>query len=362
MRPEAPLFRRRLRTTALAAIVLGSLLAAAPAAAADPTGANPAGAANGLSAASPSAASPSAASLSAASLSAATINRVEPITDRQVRVFVDSPAMRGEVQVQVLLPRDTSKPRPTLYLLDGRSATAGANNWIEQGEAVEFFEDKPVNAVITTGGRASYYTDWQQTDPVLGEMKWETFLTQELPPLIDARFNGNGVQSIAGLSMGAHSAMMLAFRNPALYSGVAAFSGCYETANPIGFAQMGLIIASYDGDINNMWGPLGGPDWAAHDVFRHAEQLRGTDIYISTATGLPGYNETPDNPELFSLLAMGGPLEAVSYACTRNLDARLSSLSIPATFVYNETGVHTWAYWRDELPKSWPTLARSLGL
>ncbi|WP_024793421.1 alpha/beta hydrolase [Tomitella biformata] len=335
MRSEALQFRRRLRATALAAVVLGSLLAAGPTAVASPA---------------------------TAQTSTAVITRVEPITDRQVRVFIDSPAMQGEVQVQVLLPRDATTARPTVYLLDGRSATPGTNNWIEQGEAVEFFEDKPVNAVITTGGRASYYTDWQQTDPVLGHMKWETFLTQELPPLIDARFNGNGAQSLVGLSMGAHSAMMLAFRNPELYSGVAAFSGCYETDNPIGFAQMGLIIDSYDGNIHNMWGPLGDPDWAAHDVFRHAEQLRGMDIYVSTATGLPGYNETLDNPDLLELVAVGGPLEAVSYACTRNLDARLSSLSIPATFVYNDSGVHTWAYWRDELPKSWPTLARSLGI
>lgn len=340
------MFRRRLRVSAVAVLVAGSLLSSGLTA----------------SAGGPAASTTGATTVSAATSSGAVINRVEPITDRQVRVFVDSPAMQGEVQVQVLLPRDTSKPRPTMYMLDGRSATAGTNNWIEQGEVVEFFEDKPVNAVITTGGRASYYTDWQQVDPVLGEMRWETFLTRELPPLIDARFNGNGVQSIAGLSMGAQSAMMLAFRNPELYSGVAAYSGCYETDNVFGFAQMGLIIASYNGDINNMWGSLGDPDWAAHDVFRHAEQLRGKDIYVSTATGLPGSNETLDNPDLLNLVVVGGALEAVSYACTRNLDARLSSLNIPATFVYNETGVHTWAYWRDELPKSWPTLARSLGI
>ncbi|NKS67279.1 hypothetical protein GS461_18035 [Rhodococcus hoagii] len=51
------------------------------------------------------------------------ITRVENITDRWVRVFVYSPAMQSEQEVQVLLPRDTSVPRPSLYLLDGRSAS-----------------------------------------------------------------------------------------------------------------------------------------------------------------------------------------------------------------------------------------------
>ncbi len=56
--------------------------------------------------------------------SGALITRVENTTDRWVRVFVYSPAMQSEQEVQVLLlPRDTSVPRPSLYLLDGRSAS-----------------------------------------------------------------------------------------------------------------------------------------------------------------------------------------------------------------------------------------------
>ncbi|WP_368077040.1 hypothetical protein [Rhodococcus sp. W8901] len=32
------------------------------------------------------------------------------------------------------------------------------------------------------------------------------------------------------------------------------------------------------------------------------------------------------------------------------------------TVDYEGTGVHAWDYWRDQLPKSWPTLQRALGL
>jgi len=122
---------------------------------------------------------PNSAGVQAAPVSAdgAYITRVENITDRWVRVFVYSPAMGAEQEVQVLLPRDTSVPRPTLYMLDGRSASPGMNNWTTQGGAVEFFEDKPVNVVMTTGGRASYFTDWDRPDPTLVNYKWETFLT-----------------------------------------------------------------------------------------------------------------------------------------------------------------------------------------
>ncbi|WP_305092577.1 alpha/beta hydrolase family protein [Prescottella sp. R16] len=340
-----PLFRRLGAGALVTATAAAALLTAAPVAAAG-------GIPNTAPAAQP--ADPAA--------SGAHITRVEPITDRWVRVFVYSPAMQAEQQVQVLLPRDTTAPRPTLYLLDGSSADPGTNNWTEEGGAVEFFEDKPVNVVLPTGGEASYYTDWERPDPKLGNYRWETFLTKELPPLIDARFDGTGVQSIAGLSMGAQSAMMLAMRANGFYRGVAAFSGCYQTVDDLGFTQMRATVSYRGGDITNMWGPRTDPQWAEHDVLIGAEKLRGTVLYVSTATGLPGPNETLDNPNLPLLLALGAPIEAVTDHCTHRLDDRLRSLGIPATFVYNPVGVHTWPYWREELPKSWPTLAASLGV
>lgn len=290
------------------------------------------------------------------------ITRVETITDRWVRVFVDSPAMRSEQQVQVLLPRDTSVRRPTLYLLDGRTAEPGTSTWTAQGHAVEFFEDKPVNVVMTTGGRASYFTDWDRPDPVLGNNKWETFLTEELPPLVDDRFGGNGIQSIAGLSMGAQSAMMLAMRSPGLYRGVAAYSGCYESVGLLGQAQMTTAMAVEGGGIANMWGPFEDPQWAEHDVLTGAENLRGTALYVSAGTGVPGPYETLADPDLVAHVVRGGPVEAGSNLCTHRLEDRLHSLGIPAEFAYRAVGVHAWAYWRDDLPASWPTLAASLGI
>ena len=42
------------------------------------------------------------------------------------------------------------------------------------------------------GGACTYYTDWVNDDPVLGRNKWKTFLTEELPPLIDGALGTNG--------------------------------------------------------------------------------------------------------------------------------------------------------------------------
>ncbi|MBH0779047.1 esterase family protein [Nocardia sp. NEAU-351] len=290
------------------------------------------------------------------------IERVEPINDRWLRVFVQSPAMSRTVEVQVLLPRDQSRSRPTVYMLDGRSAERDGNNWIVQGRADRFFEDKDVNVVLTVGGPASFYTDWLNPDPVLGTNKWETFLTAELPPLIDARFDGNGRNAIMGVSMGAEAAMMLAVRRPTLYAAVAAHSGCYSVGTEPGQAQARAIVATYFGQPDNMFGRPDNPEWLAHDVIQHAEALRGKAIYLSTGNGMPGRYETPDTPNLPTVLAFGGPLEAGAAMCARKLVDRLGSLDIPVTANFRANGIHAWRYWADELGLSWPTVAGPLGV
>jgi diacylglycerol O-acyltransferase/trehalose O-mycolyltransferase len=290
------------------------------------------------------------------------IDRIEPINDRWLRVFVNSPAMSRTVEVQVLLPREQKHARPTVYMLDGRSALSDSNNWTELGHADTFYEDKDVNVVLTVGGPASFYTDWKQPDPVLGTNMWETFLTRELPPLIDAKFNGNGRNGVMGVSMGAEAAMMLAFRHPKLYTAIAAHSGCFSMGTDIGQAQARTVVATYRGEPDNMFGTKYDPAWLEHDVLLHAEALRGKTIYLSVGNGVPGKYDTPTNPDQISAIAFGGPLEAATNACTRRLADRLTTLGIPVTANFRQTGTHSWPYWGDELARSWPTISRALGV
>ncbi|MBF6299633.1 esterase family protein [Nocardia amamiensis] len=287
------------------------------------------------------------------------VDRIEPITDRWLRVFVNSPAMQRVVQVQVLVPADRSRPRPTLYMLDGRGAPENSSSWIEYGRAREFFADKNLNVVLTTGGPANLYTDWQRRDPVLGTNKWETFLTRELPPLIDTHFEGSGRNGIQGVSMGAEAAMMLTFRTPGMYSVVAAHSGCY-TLTGAAQAQARGIVETYGGNPDNMFGPPNDPDWLAHDVMAHAEALRGTAIYLSSGSGIPGEHDLPGKVELPDAITVGGPLEAGAFGCALALANRLTQLQIPATVNLRLTGTHSWPYWADELVRSWPTIAGAL--
>ncbi|MEC3955724.1 alpha/beta hydrolase family protein [Nocardia sp. CDC153] len=341
--------RRLLGALAGAAIVLGATVAEAPLAPADPpveTGSN----------------EQSAPGVDPVHPAQARIERVEPLSGNLFGVAVASPAMGRTVEVQVLLPSHRDAPRPTVYMLDGRSAAAEVNNWTARGDALRFFADKNVNVVFTLGGPASYYTDWRHGDPKLGTNRWETFLTRELPPLLDARFGGDGRNGLEGVSMGAEAAMMLATRNPDVYRAVAAHSGCYAMSSDFGQAQARAVIGTFGGDPDNMFGPADDPEWADHDVLAHAEALRGKAVYLSSGSGLPGEHDTPGNPDLRNAVLFGGPIEAGSDMCTRQLADRLTQLGIPATVHRRPTGTHSWPYWADELPRSWPTVAAGLGL
>ncbi|MEC3917310.1 alpha/beta hydrolase [Nocardia sp. CDC160] len=282
---------------------------------------------------------------------------------------IHSAAMDRDVPVLIQHPADDSAPRPVLYLLNGDGGGEDSAAWDVSSTALQFLSGKDATVVEVLGGRGSYYTDWRNPDPVLGVNKWRTFLTEELPPIIDAALNTNGTNAIAALSSSATSVLQLAEARPDLYRSVASYSGCAQISDPLGHTFVSTAVAYVGGDADNMYGPEGDPDWAANDPVLHADRLRGVNLYLSTGSGLPGPHDTLGDP--FSLqgldglanqVVVGGAIEAATNLCTHLFAAKLATLGIPATVDFEPTGTHSWGYWNDALAKSWPVLAAGLGL
>ncbi|MGW4634315.1 alpha/beta hydrolase [Nocardia sp. NPDC004415] len=299
---------------------------------------------------------------------ASRLDHIDRPGQRQQTLHVYSAAMGRVIPLQVITPYDTSEPRPTLYLLNGAGGGEDIANWYTQTDIVQFFADKNVNVVTPAAGKFSYYTDWQRDDPKLGRHQWQTFLTEELPPIIDATLNTTGVNAIAGLSMSATAVLNLAIAAPDRYRAVGAYSGCASVSDPMGRAYVDLVFARAGADPANMWGPPGDPAWRANDAYLNAEGLRGKAIYLSSATGLPGVAEQiPAGASpgkvigLTDQILLGGAIEAATNLCTQRLAARLHELNIPAQTVFRPAGTHTWKYWEEDLHNSWPLLAEAIG-
>lgn len=270
--------------------------------------------------------------------------------------------MRREVPVNVLLPADRSQPRGALYLLDGNSGQVESSNWLDRtrGNAEDFFADKNVNVVLPVGGTGTLFTDWTQDHPKFGRTQWETFLSKELPPLIDAQLDTNGRNVIGGISSGAQGAVMLAAREPQVYDGVVGYSGCYVTDGPVGRALTDLVVLNGMANSEMMWGPEGNDVWREHDLFRNASALAGKKVYLSSGNGLPGPHESLDQQGIQDRVVVGGLLEAGSNLCTDQLAQALRDAGADVTRSAQPVGVHAWPYWRDELGRSWPTIEAAL--
>ena len=288
----------------------------------------------------------------------ASVVNVANLSPTRTAVFIFSPAMGRVVQVQILHPAGGGA-RPSFYLLDGLLPGEDQSTWTNATDAERFFLGKNVNVVLPVGGMASYYTDWQNVDPRFGNYKWETFLTRELPPIVDGQFGGNGVNGIGGLSMGGNSAYILAARNPNLYRAVAGYSACPDTS--MSTPAMLFSIARHGANPGNMWGAIGGPGWGAHDPAQMIGRLRGKALYLSTGTGIPGPHELELKPQLAENIFTGGPVETMVLACVASFDARARGAGIPIRIAYLPVGTHSWGYWQDALHDSWPMVAGAIG-
>ncbi|WP_405495781.1 alpha/beta hydrolase [Nocardia sp. NBC_00511] len=306
----------------------------------------------------------------AAAPDTARVVSAHPIDDRTDMVAVHSPSMDKDIDLEVI--HAATANRPTLYLLNGSQGGPNGSGWDSQTDAMAFLRGKDVNVVNPMGGASSYYTDWVRPDPVLGVSKWQTFLDEELPPVIEEWLGANGTRAAAGVSMSGTSVLNLAIAKPGFWAGVASYSGCAQTSDPVGQEFVRITVENWGGgnSIENMWGPLDGPLWRANDPLLNADRLRGTALYLSSGTGIAAApHDTPSDRRVAEgriplpvQIGIGGPIEAAVHYCTTNLTNRLHELSIPVTVDERPVGTHSWGYWEDDLHTSWPFLAQTLAI
>ncbi|OAH26622.1 alpha/beta hydrolase [Corynebacterium stationis] len=293
---------------------------------------------------------------------------------RVLKLEATSPAMDGRVVPLAIIPAD-NPDRPTIYLLNGAGSAEQDTDWLNQSEAVDFYADKDVNVVIPQAGAFSYYTDWN-TSPnksyLKGPQKWETFLTKELPGPLEKRLKSNNKRAIAGMSMSATSSLLLAQHNQGFYDAVGSYAGCAGTSTPFEYEAMRLTVNRGGGEPEQMWGPMGSRTNRYNDALLNSDKLRGIALYISSGNGLPGKTDMPSyytqqgvDPTAASVGAAtlqieGGIIEAGVNHCTHNLEAKLKSQNIPATYNFRDTGTHSWPGWREDLEKSWPVFEKAL--
>ncbi|BAW96250.1 putative esterase [[Synechococcus] sp. NIES-970] len=135
-------------------------------------------------------------------------------------------------------PQATEKPVPVLYYLSGLTCTeenftakAGAQQYAaELGLMLVAPDTSPRNTGIPDedkdwdlGSGAGFYVDATQ-QPWAKHYQMYSYITEELPQLIEANFSVTDKRGIFGHSMGGHGALVCALRKPDFYQSVSAFA------------------------------------------------------------------------------------------------------------------------------------------
>ncbi|ANI93158.1 alpha/beta hydrolase [Dietzia timorensis] len=259
---------------------------------------------------------------------------------------VSSAKMQREVDVEVYLPTDESKQQDAnvLYYLDGvdtlnpsgfRTLTSGPNR----------VRDANVIGVAPTGAPGSNWTEWNQDDPHLGRNKWDTFLTEEFPQILDEEVGKNEDRKygVTGVSMGAGSALQVAAAKPGFFATAGGVSGCYSTTSDLGYETLRLSIETRGGNMTNMWGPRNAPEWQARNLPDHPEKLQGTKVFMSAATGAIGAEDAKRYGSDPGVLFSGYVLEAGTRECTNQMDSALKGAGVEHETFLMPTGVHNWS-------------------
>ncbi|WP_372025875.1 alpha/beta hydrolase-fold protein [Rhodococcus sp. NyZ502] len=296
----------------------------------------------------------------------AAVTKVDWLSERRVALWVNSPAMGTPIEVQILLARDwnvnPSASFPSVWMLDGLRATDNENAWTYETDAESFYADKNVNVILPVGGQSSFYSDWLQPDNGKN-YQWETFLTKELPPILEKDWRTTQTRGVVGLSMGGTSAMFLTARNPGFFKFAASLSGILTTTS-LGMPQAIQFAMTDAGGYNSaaMWGPPSNPQWAAHDPYALAEKLKGVSLYVSSGSGTTGPYDQPSGIPGVSTNYAGMGLEILARLTSQTFATKLNQLGIPAQVNYRPSGTHSWPYWQFELHQLWPQLANAIGV
>ncbi|MGW6655408.1 alpha/beta hydrolase-fold protein [Rhodococcus sp. NPDC055024] len=296
----------------------------------------------------------------------AAVTKVDWLSERRVALWVNSPAMGTPIQVQILLARDwnvnPSASFPSVWMLDGLRATDNENAWTYETDAESFYADKNVNVILPVGGQSSFYSDWLAPDNGKN-YQWETFLTKELPSILEKDWRTTQTRGVVGLSMGGTSAMFLTARNPGFFKFAASLSGILTTTS-LGMPQAIQFAMTDAGGYNSaaMWGPPSNAQWAAHDPYALAEKLKGVSLYVSSGSGTTGPYDQPSGIPGVSTNYAGMGLEILARLTSQTFATKLNQLGIPAQVNYRPSGTHSWPYWQFELHQLWPQLANAIGV
>ncbi|MBS1921598.1 MAG: esterase family protein [Bacteroidetes bacterium] len=229
-------------------------------------------------------------------------------------INIYSDAMHKNIKCVVILPdsySDSSNHFPVVYLLHGYSGNF--SNWITKVPNLKNEVDQWQLIIVCPDGN---YSGWYLDSPIDTSMRYETYITKEVPAYIDSHYQtikDRGARAITGLSMGGHGGLFLGFRHAGFFGACGSMSGVVD----INFTKNKYDLIKRIGDTVKY-----ADNWKKYSVMTIIDHYPKDSLAIIFDCG---------NDDPFA-------------GINRKLHQKMMKLNIPHDYI-QRPGNHNWNYW-----------------
>ena len=229
-------------------------------------------------------------------------------------VNIYSNAMQKNIKCVVIKPagkKNKTKAWPVVYLLHGYSGNY--SNWIMKVPALKQYADEYNVMIVCPDGD---YSSWYFDSPLDSSMRYETYITKEVPEYIDAHYptiKDRKARAITGLSMGGHGGLFLGFRHAAFFGACGSMSGGVD----LNSSRSKFDIIKRIGDTISH-----ADNWKQYSVVNVIEKYPKDSLAIIIDCGT----------------------EDFFYTINHQLHEKMLRLKIPHDYI-ERPGEHNWNYW-----------------
>jgi S-formylglutathione hydrolase FrmB len=277
---------------------------------------------------------------------------------RVLELTISTPAFPTPTHVHVDLPagyeQDRGRRWPVTYYLAGTNGTYRSFN--DRYEGVRLSADYP-SLVVAPNGDSGYWSDWFNNGAG-GPPRYESFVIDQLIPLIDERFRTAGTRAsraVMGESMGGYGVMMLAARHPDMFAAASSLSGTLDTNLPGNGAAVTASPALQGAAPDSIYGPRAAEEvrWRGHNPTDLAANLRPVLLQARSAAAVPdpALGEGPADVPTCAV-------EAGVDMSTTNFHQALQRLQIPHLYERYPTGCHSDPNFKRQITATFDVFAR----
>ncbi len=232
-------------------------------------------------------------------------------------VSIYSNAMHRAIKAVVVTPKNYNKKTqyPVVYLLHG--AYGNFSNWVTKVPAIQTYATNTNCLVVCpNGANNSWYVD----SPIDSNYKFETHVAIEVPTYIDSHYStkkDRKYRAIAGLSMGGHGALLIAFKHSKTFGACGSMSGALNIADITKGYDVDKRLGKYEENKNL---------YTDNSVLHIIENYPTDSLAIIIDCGLQDF-----------IIGM-----------SKATHEKMVTLKIPHDYI-ERPGKHDWAYWANAI-------------